>query len=49
MLLTIASTLGLTFLPIIFSIKIITARYPSNAGKGIKLIKPTLIDKYANK
>ena len=49
MLFTIASTLALTFLPVIFSNKIITARYPSNAGNGIKLIKPTFIDKYANK
>ena len=45
----LASTLGLISLPITFSITIITARYPSNAGKGIKLIKPTLTDKYANK
>ena len=49
MLFTIASTLALTFLPVIFSNKIITARYPSNAGNGIKLINPTFIDKYAKR
>ena len=48
-LFTIASTFGLTLFLVIVSIIMINARYPSNAGKGNKLINPTFIDKYANK
>ena len=43
------STSGFTLLPLIASIITNNTLPPSNAGNGIKLIKPTFIDKYANK
>ena len=45
----IVSTLGLTGVPLIFSITINKILPPSNAGKGIKLTNPTFIDINAHK